>query len=277
MAKAQKKKSGSPAWMATFADMSTLLLTFFVIMLSMANIDVQSFKELLGSVHNAFGVQLEQTGVFQAADPKEIDTSNLKPGEGEWETKKEDTLISDSQAAKMIQEEEQTAQQIEAAKVAEAEKAERQEMAKDIKEAVDQAQLGDQVEVNAGSQGVRIRVEGTLMFDPGSADLKPSAYPFLENLVQVLQKFDYFVLVEGHTDSQPISTPRFPSNWELSGDRASAVLRFLITWGVEAARLTAVGLADNFPLAANDTAEGRSKNRRVEFILTKQSFRPEID
>jgi len=68
----------------------------------------------------------------------------------------------------------------------------------------------------------------------------------------------------------------FPSNWELSGFRASAVLHYLIEQGIDAKRLASVGMADNYPLDSNDTAEGRAKNRRVEFVLAKQSFRPKI-
>jgi chemotaxis protein MotB len=83
--------------------------------------------------------------------------------------------------------------------------------------------------------------------------------------------------VEGHTDSVPISTDRFPSNWELSGARAAAVLRHLIDSRIDPRRLTCVGLADNFPLAANSSSEGRATNRRVEFVMTKTSFRPEIN
>ena len=96
-------------------------------------------------------------------------------------------------------------------------------------------------------------------------------------MVQVLNRFDYYVLVEGHTDAIPITTERFPSNWELSGARASAVLRHLIKIGVSAKRLTCVGLADGYPLSENSSNQGRAKNRRVEFILTKNSLRREID
>jgi chemotaxis protein MotB len=132
------------------------------------------------------------------------------------------------------------------------------------------------VEVLSGRNGIRVRVKGALLFDPGAAHLRAQAQPILDMLIKVLGQFGYYLLVEGHTDSTPISTSRFPSNWELSGDRASAVLRYLISKGVDPMRLTSVGLADNYPLSSNDTPEGRAKNRRVEFVLTKRAFRPEI-
>ncbi|MEW5722033.1 MAG: OmpA family protein [Thermodesulfobacteriota bacterium] len=146
----------------------------------------------------------------------------------------------------------------------------------EIQQAINQTQMGQLAEVQMGARGIRIRVKGALLFDAGSAELRPQAKPFLDNLVLVLQKYPYFLLVEGHTDSTPISTPLFPSNWELSSHRAAAVLRYLMTWGIEPGRMTSVGLADNYPLDTNETTEGRAKNRRVEFVLTKQSFRPDI-
>ena len=250
--------------MATFADMSTLLLTFFVLMLSMSTMDLEKFREMLGSINQAFGVQFEQHGDFQAVMPKDL-TIQLDPGEGPWREMDKD-LIDDLEA-KPTKEDLEKEQK-------EKEKKERQDAVKEIENAINQTQLGDLAEVMSGAHGIRIRVKGTLLFDAGSAILKNEAKPFLDSLVQVLEKFDYFLLVEGHTDSTPIATAQFPSNWELSGFRAAAVLRYLMTWGIPPDRLTSVGMADNFPLADNSTADGRAKNRRVEFVLTKKSLPP---
>lgn len=272
---AKKKESGgAPKWMSTFADLSTLLMTFFVLMLSMANVDIKSFREMLGSIKEGFGVQLEQVGKYQATIPDQIDPSNLKPGEGEWlQRKDEDLYLEDIE-----DEHDEKTDEEKAAEIAkEKERKEQAEAAKEIQEAINQTQMGDMAEVQSGANGIRIRVKGALMFSAGQAALRPEARPFLDSLVQVLQKFEYNLLVEGHTDSSPISTAQFPSNWELSGDRASAVLRYLITWGIDPGRMTSVGLADNYPLDTNETEVGRAKNRRVEFVLTKKAFRPEID
>ncbi|MFH1137656.1 MAG: OmpA family protein [Pseudomonadota bacterium] len=263
----KEKSGGAPAWMATFSDLCTLLLTFFIIMLSMSTIDVEKYREMLGSISQAFGVQLEQHGNYQAVMPKDL-TVQLDPGEGPWKEKEAD-LVDDA--------EEQSPAQKKEEQLKEQEKKERQEAVKEIEGAINQTQLGDLAEVMSGAHGIRIRVKGTLLFDAGSAVLKEEAKPFLDSLVQVLEKFEYFLLVEGHTDSTPIASAQFPSNWELSSFRAAAVLRYLMTWGVPADKLTSVGMADNFPLGDNSTAEGRAKNRRVEFVLTKKSFRPEIE
>ena len=263
--------------MATFADLSTLLMTFFVLMLSMASIDIQSFREMLGSLREAFGVTMETQGQFQP-----VITEKIELGEGMGEYMPEEDIAADvKEPVEDIEEVEDpdqpTKEEIDTAKLKEQEKKEREEAAQEIQEAINQANLEDQTEVTTGNQGIRIRVKGALMFDAGSGELKQDAVPLLDNLVMVLQKFDYYLMVEGHSDSSPINTAQFPSNWELSGFRASAVLRYLLTWGIDPTRMTSVGLADNYPIASNETTEGRAQNRRVEFILTKKAFRPSID
>jgi chemotaxis protein MotB len=262
-----KKPAGLPGWIATFADLATNLLVFFVLMLSMANVDIQAFREMLGSVRDAFGVKIEGHGLY---DPTRMDDANLGEGQGEY-------LAPEEQAGDEQKEEEPTDTEMAEVKAQEKEKKLREETAKDIQEAIAQTKLQNMVEVQVGSQGIRIRVKGGLMFAPGSGELLPEAFPLLDNLVMVLQKQEYYMMVEGHSDSTPIATAQFPSNWELSGFRASAVLRYLLTWGIDPRRLTSVGLADNYPIAPNENTDGRALNRRVEFILTNKPFRPKID
>lgn len=247
--------------MATFADMATLLLTFFVILLSMSTVDVIKFRSLLGSMEKAFGVQFEQPGEFQVTKPEEIDPS-FDPGKGQWQDQKTDYVDA-------IESEQARAQEVQRQK--------RSEALKEMDEFLKRNDMEDNIEVSSGENGIRIRVKGALMFPPGQADLKAEAISFLDNLVKVQQKFGYNVVVEGHTDNLPISSSLFPSNWELSAYRATAVLRYLLDMGIPPKFLTAVGLADNFPIAGNESAEGRAENRRVEFLLMNKSFRPDID
>ena len=113
-----------------------------------------------------------------------------------------------------------------------------------------------------------------MLFDAGQADIRYDALRFINGIGDALKKNDFFLLVEGHTDSSPITTDKFPSNWELSGARASSVIRYLIDIsGIMKNRLSAVGYADNYPIAINSLPAGRSLNRRVEFIFTKHPTR----
>ncbi len=126
------------------------------------------------------------------------------------------------------------------------------------------------VSVAEGQQGITLRIDDNLLFSSGQADLTEQGREVLGSLREVLGAFEGDVSVEGHTDSIPIATARFPSNWELSSARAIAVLRYLAELGVDIERLRAVGYAETRPLESNDTAEGRAMNRRVELLLKQE-------
>ena len=115
---------------------------------------------------------------------------------------------------------------------------------------------------------VRLAMSDHILFLPGDANLSHSGEQVLGELAAMLKKRPSKILVEGHTDNQGISTPRFQSNWELSSARASSVTRHLISMGISPSRLSAIGYADTRPVEKNNTKVGRTKNRRVELVLT---------
>ncbi|MFP5506764.1 MAG: OmpA family protein [Gammaproteobacteria bacterium] len=127
--------------------------------------------------------------------------------------------------------------------------------------------LRGRVEATRQPGGVDLEISDNILFTPASADLTAGGRTLLDELVAILATLPYELSVEGHTDSRPIATDRFPSNWELSSARASGVTRHLIEQGIPAGRVRAVGYADTRPLADNASPEGRSRNRRVSFIL----------
>lgn len=126
------------------------------------------------------------------------------------------------------------------------------------------------VSVSQGQEGVTLRIDDSLLFASGQAVLTAEGRGVVESLTEVLDSFDGLVSVEGHTDSIPISTARFPSNWELSAARAIAVVRHLERQGLNISRMRAVGYADTQPMEPNATADGRAANRRVELLLRQQ-------
>jgi chemotaxis protein MotB len=123
------------------------------------------------------------------------------------------------------------------------------------------------VSVSQGREGVTLRIDTSLLFPSGQAVLTPQGRGVIESLMDVLARFDGQISVEGHTDSVPISTARFPSNWELSSARAIAVVLHLERQGFNISRMRAVGYADTQPMEPNATADGRAANRRVELLL----------
>jgi chemotaxis protein MotB len=123
------------------------------------------------------------------------------------------------------------------------------------------------VRVTQNSRGVSVEINASVLFDPGAALLTSESREALQAVAVLLKADPHAVQVEGHTDNVPIRNTNFPSNWELSAARAGAVVRLFIDSGVAPARLTAVGHADNYPVAPNAQADGRARNRRVAVTI----------
>lgn len=129
-------------------------------------------------------------------------------------------------------------------------------------------ELGSDVEVVVSERSVSFRVNSEILFDSSQADLSRSGLAVLRRIVGVLTEAGHNVTVEGHTDSVPVRrNVRYPSNWELSSARAGSVVRYMQANGIAKHRLKAIGYADTRPIADNDTAEGRARNRRVELVI----------
>lgn len=125
-----------------------------------------------------------------------------------------------------------------------------------------------QITISNASQGVEIAINAKILFNSGDARLLPESFGVLEQIAGVLRdRSKNNILVEGHTDSVPISTAKYESNWELSSARAGAVVRFFADKGIEAHRMAAIGRADNFPLIIGDDAAARAANRRVTILV----------
>jgi len=147
-----------------------------------------------------------------------------------------------------------------------------QQKSNDILSEMSEVAEDSEMDVETSAAKVVVRVPGASLFKPGQADLQLTARPVLDEVIRVVNKYpNYKIHIQGHTDDESISTERFPTNWELSAARATAVLRYFIDKGAEPERMTATGYADTFPLARNDTVPGRAKNRRVEFVLEKEN------
>lgn len=142
----------------------------------------------------------------------------------------------------------------------------------DIQHVADREAMNEIMDISTDRTKIVIRIPGASLFETGNADLDiEKSKPILNELVRLLEKYPrYRISIQGHTDDNPISTDRFPSNWELSSARATAVLRYFIDKNIDPKRLTATGYADIFPIASNDSELGQSTNRRVEFVLEKE-------
>lgn len=137
-----------------------------------------------------------------------------------------------------------------------------------VKQDLEKARLGDYIKAEAAGDGIRIEVPNPVVFGVGGIDIAGTGLSLLRALAPIFSSGDFSIVVEGHTDNSTVADlEHYPSNWELSSARASAVVRFLIGAGVDPGRLAAAGYADTKPLVKNDTVEHRAQNGRVTFLL----------
>lgn len=140
---------------------------------------------------------------------------------------------------------------------------------------VREANLGDIDVALTDNNAIKVSVHGNLFFDLGTTDLKPEAITFLNQLSGILATNNYKIEVSGHTDDFPISSPAYPTNWELSTARAARVARYLIQQGdLEPGRFSVIGHASYQPTVPNDSLANKAKNRRVEIVITREEYRP---
>lgn len=257
--KFEDEPEASQSWLITYSDLVTLLLTFFVLLFSMATIDAQKFEEIAYSLRSAF--QHNSNGEeFNVNSGEDI----IKMFEENYTSDDESSQNNDPAMRK-----EQEQKIIEAAKTIEAKKL--QKVKEKLEEEIERLNLGNYVKVIEEKHLIILRLDSVILFDLGKADIKPSGREILEKLGSMLKELDNEIMVQGHTDNLPINTALFPSNWELSTKRATNVVRFLIeTCGLDPAKLTATGNAEYKPIRPNDSEENRQKNRRIDIVIDKQ-------
>jgi chemotaxis protein MotB len=243
-------------WLLTYADMITLLMALFMVLFSITSVNKSKLEVLSKTLQEAFsgkvlpgGKAIRSTG----ADSKAVSTPTSSPP-----IPAITTLVSQA-----------TPPSLAAARLKE------QEDFRRLKQQIDayarQKGIQDKVQTVIAERGLVIRLlTDRVLFDSGLADLKPAATPVLSKVGDILRRERvHQVMVEGHTDTVPIAGSVFPTNWELSTARASRVVRFLISNGVQSRRLSAAGYAALHPISTNLTAAGRSRNRRVEIVLLR--------
>lgn len=242
--KEDEPKKGAPAYMNTYGDMMTLLLTFFVLLFSMSTIDAAKFKAVIASFDGS-------VGILDGADTINESTNILGNGVSQFPVEK--NKLDLEQAAKLDEA--------------------LSELQQELKEYTSKEQIDDQLVIEKDGDEIIIRFAETLLFESGKAEIKAGAVPTLDALSSKLKECvakGYTLRFEGHTDNRPIHTNQFPSNFELSGARASAVARFYIEeMGFDPTKLSIEGMSEYHPIADNSTEEGRSKNRRVEIKIGK--------
>jgi chemotaxis protein MotB len=245
---------GAPAWLATFADLMSLLMCFFVLLLSFSEMDLQKYKQVAGSMNSAFGIQRE---VKSDTIPKgtSVIKKEFTPGKPEPTVMKIIKQQTTDDSKPQIEVNTPISKNI-------------QNLLRDIEKSFSEEINEESIDGFVFEENVMIRVREADAFPSGEAEIQREFIPILQKLEVVLEKNNGRVMVAGHTDNIPISTNKYPSNWILSAARAASVVQYLAELeSVDPTSLEIRAFADTQPVANNDTAENRARNRRIEINI----------
>ena len=263
-------------WIVTYSDLMSLLLCFFVLILSMAEVDIIRYKQLADSMQEAFGVQRDMelesipkgTSVvsteFRPGIPDEtiVDVvqqittdqtrNSLRIGNPDAPISEEkdirDEVLTYDEVMALIKETELDTEM--------------------LKRLLDTEIKEGQIDVESTARTILIRIREKGAFSSGSALLNTSFVSVIDKIASALTQIEGRIAVEGHTDNVPINTFAYPSNWDLSSARSVAVVRRMLDVApLGPTRITASGFADTRPQAINTTVDGRARNRRVEIVV----------
>ncbi len=226
-------QAGSPPWITSYADMTQLLLTFFVLLFAFSSIDAIKFRQAVISLQGALGVL---SGGPQILSPGELPVPK-PPGEARPSGTDEITLEG---------------------------------IRAEVLSFLERRELSDEVHLELTERGLVVSFMDRVLFELGRADLAAEPQRVLSDVASILAKIPNDIRIEGHTCDLPIQTPKFPSNWELSTARACAVLRYFIeSAGLAPERFTAMGYGQFKPKAPNTSEANRALNRRVDIVILK--------
>ena len=240
-------EESSGNWLTTYADLITLLFTFFVLLYTFSSIDAERFKEIAISLQMALTGQSGPTMFDEYPDGPigPIIPSQDLPPEDQDNARFKET----QDGIAILNEEIKRVYGI-------------------VQSFVEEEDLEAEVRLRMDRRGVIIDINESILFDPGMADLKDESKLLLDKLTKLISAFDNNIIIEGHTDTVPISRSKYPTNWELSAARATTVLRYFAEEkNVAPERLSAAGYGEYRPVVPNDTAENKAQNRRVNILI----------
>ena len=230
-------------WLVSYADFITLLFAFFVVMYSISSINEGKYKVISQALVGVFNDSERSVKPIPVGDERPLTTTPAEP------------LIKDSEHTD--------------AGLGQSPDDPLKTIADDITTAFGDLIASRQLTVRGNELWVEIELNSSLLF--GSGDAMPSnmAFSIIDKVAAILKPFDNPIHVEGFTDDLPIRTAQYPTNWELSSARAASIVRLLAMEGVNPARMASVGYGEYQPVASNDTADGRARNRRVVLVISR--------
>ena len=244
--KRQAEQAGAPAWMTTYSDLMSLLLTFFILLFSMSAVSEERFKEAADSLRSAL-IGSSSDSILDS-DGEIIGDIDL---DGYGDLNDYDVVDPDEPPVDPNYIPEEVV-----------------ELYDTVNRYLEEEGLNADVALSRDQEGVYIDIQDAILFDSGSATLKPYGRETIGQLAELFELFDNEIIIEGYTDNVPMNTQQFPSNWELSTGRALSVLRYLSeSYDISPSRLSARGYGEHRPIAPNDSDANRALNRRVNIVI----------
>jgi len=262
----EEEHENEERWLVSFADMMTLLFCLFMVLFAISSVNTSKLEALSKSLQESISGKIVTGGQAVMETGATNDTKPPSPS----------PPIPSVMPSEAVERAIKGAQQEDLAKAAAAEQEAFEKLKKRIDSDAQALGLQEKVDTQIRERGlvVRLLTDG-VFFDSGQAVLKPASDQLLDRLGRIVRgEKRHPVVVEGYTDSQPIQSGQYPSNWELSGARASSVVRHMIGAGVPMTRMNTAGFAQQHPIASNVTPQGRSRNRRVEIVLSRLNSTP---
>lgn len=253
-------------WVISYADFITLLFAFFVVMYSISSVNEGKYKVLSDSLVAVFNAQpktLDPITMGKNDNFKSNDQLIKLPVPGDYPSKEDfkysvEGVFDDVETRAVKQGENQDDEVDRLSKITE-------QLAMTLQQQIQ----SDEVEIRGNDEWIEVNIKASVLYSSGSASLANEARDILNKVADILKNKPNPVHVEGYTDNVPIETRQFPSNWELSAARAASVVRYFEQLNINPDRMAAVGYGEHHPVADNDTAEGRSKNRRIALVISK--------
>ncbi|MDR1620037.1 MAG: OmpA family protein [Clostridiales bacterium] len=231
----EEHKSGAPAWMTTYGDMVTLVLTFFVLLFSFSTIDAKKWEAVVSSFTGNRLVVIEPLDPGAVVQGFDMPTPRPAPSNTEEEKDEFDELYER------------------------------------ISNYIEENALTSQLAVDRSEGVILLTINDSALFDSGKDIIKPEAAELLRKVALIFDEYQDNIAqirIEGHTDNVPIETAQFPSNWELSMGRASKVLQFFLANSIiPPPKYAGLGYGEYHPVASNDNEAGKARNRRVDFVI----------
>lgn len=259
-------------WLVSYADFITLLFAFFVVMYSISQVNDSKYRVLSDTFIEAFN---QPTDSQTNAEPSEqLNPSNDvitpidmgKTAQATPEQQETPSVISDvGEVANAIS-------SVPTAVDPSTKSDELSQISDLVTEKFSQLIDDQMVQVSSNELWLQIELKDSILFSSGSAETSEQAQKIFDEIAAILKGYSNPVQVEGFTDNIPINSAKYPTNWELSSARASAIVKYLTTKGVAPERLSAVGYGEYQPVASNETDVGRAQNRRVAIMVAKRKM-----